>query len=104
MRMLKSKWVITRKQHTCFGCCNRYSIGTKMHYFAGVIDGDFCSSYTCDLCNIIIKFQTKVQSKNLKNIELGLTDWPYCDHRYMSSTEENRFHVTRKLTLRQILV
>ncbi len=54
MNILKSKWVITKKQHTCFGCCNRYSIGTKMHYFVGVIDGDFCSSYTCELCNIVI--------------------------------------------------
>lgn len=54
MNTLKSKWVITRKMHTCFGCCNRHPIGSNMHYFAGVVDGDFSTSYTCQLCSIII--------------------------------------------------
>jgi hypothetical protein len=55
MRILQSKWVKIRKPHNCFGCCQNYSAGSKMHYWVGVIDEEFNYTYTCQICNIIIE-------------------------------------------------
>lgn len=44
------KWVLVRKPRRCFGCCIEYPIKTRMHYWAGVFEGDFSSTYLYEQC------------------------------------------------------
>ena len=52
---VKSKLVNTKKKHRCFSCERVFPENTKMHYWVGTIEGDFCASYCCDTCNQIMK-------------------------------------------------
>jgi hypothetical protein len=47
---LKSKTVLTRKRHQCFSCLRYFQPGTKMKYWVGIYEYDFCASYSCMTC------------------------------------------------------
>jgi len=47
---LKSKTVRTRKSHQCFSCLRNFPPGTKMNYWVGLYEDDFCASYSCMTC------------------------------------------------------
>lgn len=47
---LRNKTITTRKPRTCFSCLRKFPIGTKMNYWVGIYDGDFCASYSCMTC------------------------------------------------------
>jgi hypothetical protein len=40
----------TRKDHNCFGCCEKIPSGSSAHYYAGVFEGYFSTSYYCIPC------------------------------------------------------
>ena len=54
MYVLKNKNVITRKEHTCWGCAEKLSKGTKMNYSVIIYDGDFHADYFCMKCIDVI--------------------------------------------------
>jgi len=58
---LKSKTVITRKDHTCFSCLRKFPSGTKMSYWVGIFEFDFCASYSCMTCVEIMNSTNEVE-------------------------------------------
>ena len=50
MKCLKSKYVTTKKEHKCFGCCRKFPPRTRMFYTVSVCDGEFGAAYWCDIC------------------------------------------------------
>lgn len=50
MTVLEHKTVTTRKEHECFGCCEKFPKGSKMEYNVTVDQGDFGSYYLCLDC------------------------------------------------------
>lgn len=48
--VLKSKNVVTKKQHQCLTCLRLFPSNTKMNYWAGLYEGDFNSHYCCMTC------------------------------------------------------
>lgn len=50
MSTLSSKNVKTKKEHTCYSCGRPFPKGTKMNYWAGLYEGDFCAVYSCMTC------------------------------------------------------
>jgi len=47
---LTAKFVRTRKEHRCFGCCRKFPPKTDMYYTVCVNDGEFGTAYWCDIC------------------------------------------------------
>jgi len=47
---IKNKIVKTKKHHECFSCLRNFPPGTKMNYWVGKYEGDFCTSYSCLTC------------------------------------------------------
>ena len=58
---LKSKSVIIRKEHQCFSCLRKFPKGTKMAYWVGIYEGDFCASYSCMTCVEIMNSTNEVE-------------------------------------------
>ena len=52
--VLSEKEVVTKKDHACFACCRTFPAGTKMTHQTNIIDGDFCSVYTCQTCKKLL--------------------------------------------------
>jgi len=48
---LKYIEVKIKKPHTCWGCNVTCVPGFKMKYSVGVFDGDFSTSYWCEICD-----------------------------------------------------
>ena len=48
---LKCKEVKIKKDRHCFGCTKKHSSGKKMFYLVNIYEGNFCTSYWCDVCN-----------------------------------------------------
>jgi len=53
--MYNEKYVVSKKNHRCFGCCQCIPSGTKVKYFTGVCDGDFYYGYLCPVCVIVLE-------------------------------------------------
>jgi hypothetical protein len=51
---LKYKEVKIKKPHTCWGCNITCVPGFKMKYSVGVCDGEFSTSYWCEICDIFL--------------------------------------------------
>lgn len=51
---LKDKEVKIKKERQCFSCYRKFPIGTTMHYWAGIYEGDFSSVYLCLTCQKIM--------------------------------------------------
>lgn len=60
MATLKSTSVKTRKEHECFSCYRKFPIGTKMNYWVGHYEGDFCATYSCMTCVEIMNMSSEV--------------------------------------------
>ena len=59
---LKSKKeVAIRKKHQCFACYRIFPIGTKMDYWAGIVDGSFSAVYTCTICAEIMTLSDSME-------------------------------------------
>ncbi len=65
MEILRSKIVVTRKEHQCFGCNNIFPLGSRMHYTVSVESRDFLSAYWCLVCVAV------------------MDDWDYEDCQYI---------------------
>ena len=50
MTTLSNRTVKIRKQRKCFSCYRTFEIGMQMNYWAGIVDGDFCTCYSCLAC------------------------------------------------------
>ena len=53
---VRSKYVITRKLHKCFGCLESFPAGTEMLAQTNIGDGRIYTIYICDECE---DFMTK---------------------------------------------
>jgi hypothetical protein len=51
----KTKKVITKKDHRCFGCFQIIPTGRKVEYFAGLCESDFTYGYVCEVCQIVLE-------------------------------------------------
>ena len=54
MTILKSKVVLTKKPHVCFGCNRKFDAGTSMQYDTIADGGCVYSTYLCPTCRKII--------------------------------------------------
>lgn len=52
--ILKSKDLKIRKEQQCFSCLRTFPKDTLMYYQVSIIDGDFCTTYTCNVCKEIM--------------------------------------------------
>jgi hypothetical protein len=59
METLKCRLVVTRKLRECNFCFRKFQIGTKMNYWVGIFDGEFCSSYACETCQEIMSLDSE---------------------------------------------
>lgn len=50
---LENKYVTTRMEHDCFGCCRPFPAGTRMHYLVQVDGGILGTFYTCRDCKAL---------------------------------------------------
>lgn len=50
--ILKDKVVTTRKEHTCWGCAEKFEKGVRLRYITSVDSGDISSSYWCRICDV----------------------------------------------------
>ena len=57
--MNNSKWVKTRKEHWCHGCCRKFPVGSRLNYCSGLFDGEFYSCYYCKVCDDYINEHRK---------------------------------------------
>jgi hypothetical protein len=44
----------TRKEHICDGCFDRIPKGTSCNKYACIYEDNFCSGYTCNVCEAFI--------------------------------------------------
>jgi hypothetical protein len=51
---LSSKDVAIRKDRQCLLCYRKFSIGTIMNYWVGIVEDTFTSNYSCLTCKEII--------------------------------------------------
>jgi len=52
---LKYKEVKIRKNRICFGCNACCVVGYTMMYSVGVFEGEFSTSYWCEICDLYLK-------------------------------------------------
>lgn len=48
---LQNKSVTTRKAHKCWGCGREFPKGSDLRYIVSVDQGEFGSSYWCEVCD-----------------------------------------------------
>lgn len=53
LESLRSKIVVTRKPHNCFGCGRKFKAGTKM-LKEEMLDNGLWSCYLCETCQKIV--------------------------------------------------
>ena len=51
--ILNSKYLTTRKEHECIGCCRKFPVGSKMMRTTYATDHYIESFYLCNTCCII---------------------------------------------------
>ena len=51
----RTKRVVTKKDHQCFGCGQTIPAGRKVEYFTALCDGDFSYGYVCEICEIVLE-------------------------------------------------
>lgn len=56
MDILVDKNLVTRKEHSCFGCYRKFPAGTIMHYQKNVYDGVIYGLHTCLTCRELLAF------------------------------------------------
>ena len=54
LTVLLQKTVKIRKTQTCWGCCRKFPVGTKLYKVECVDNGDFSRAYWCSVCQSII--------------------------------------------------
>ena len=52
---LKHRKVKIRKPHFCHGCLRKAPIGAEIRYYVGITEGDFNTSYWCEVCDAYVK-------------------------------------------------
>jgi hypothetical protein len=50
MKCLKAKYVKTRKEQKCFGCCRKFPPKTNMYHTVCIDDSGIGATYWCDIC------------------------------------------------------
>jgi hypothetical protein len=55
MSFYSHRQVTTKKAHQCMGCLDIIPIGSKVTYYAGIADGDFCYGYICTECEDVME-------------------------------------------------
>ena len=54
MRVIRNKYVTTRKDHKCFGCHRVLKTGTCMFYCAGTDGGEWWWYHLCKACKAFL--------------------------------------------------
>lgn len=52
-RILNNKYLTTRKEHECVGCCRKFPAGSKMMRTTYATDKYIESIYLCKVCSLI---------------------------------------------------
>lgn len=89
--ILKNKEVKIRKPRICWGCGDTVPVGRVMKYVVSVDDGDFGTTYWCDLCDAYI------------NLFPSLADDGVAQYEFRGETHYNDFKKTLLCQERKVL-
>lgn len=72
----ENKLVHTRKAHRCYECGFEIPVGSKVRRFKGLMDGEWDSAITCQMCDAIWDV---IERKNLTDhlCHGGILDYAY---------------------------